>query len=84
MRFEALDGDIVEEGHTLDEFGQSLQGNQREADRQKVPLLGQIPIDIATRESGDRGNPITSAEPESAIGKAFIEIAQKLRQTLGH
>ena len=70
------------DGVRYDIFGSG--GGQREADRQKVPLLGQIPIDIATRESGDRGNPITSAEPESAIGKAFIEIAQKLRQTLGH
>jgi ATP-binding protein involved in chromosome partitioning len=70
------------DGVRYDIFGNG--GGQREADRQKVPLLGQIPIDIATRESGDRGNPITSAEPESAIAKAFIEIAQKLRQTVGY
>jgi ATP-binding protein involved in chromosome partitioning len=70
------------DGVRYDIFGTG--GGEREAARQKVPLLGQIPIDIATRESGDRGNPITSAEPDSAIAKEFIAIAQKLRQTLGH
>src|SRR4029077_7664652 len=30
-------------------------GGEREAKRLRVPLLGQIPIDIATREAGDRG-----------------------------
>ena len=34
-------------------------GGEREAKRLRVPLIGQIPIDIATRESGDRGMPIS-------------------------
>ena len=70
------------DGVRYDIFGTG--GGEREAARQKVPLLGQIPIDIPTRESGDRGKPITAAEPESAIAQSFIGIAQKLRQTLGH
>ena len=70
------------DGVRYDIFGSG--GGEREAARQKLPLLGQIPIDIATRESGDRGKPITAAEPDSPISQAFLSIAQKLRETLGH
>ena len=31
-----------------------------------VPLLGQVPIEMAVREGGDNGRPITLAAPESA------------------
>src|SRR5215475_8975319 len=37
-------------------------GGEREAKRLRVQLLGQIPIDIATREGGDRGIPIVSED----------------------
>ncbi len=70
------------DGVRYDIFGSG--GGEREATRQKVPLLGQIPIDIATRESGDRGKPIAAAEPESPVALAFAEIAKALRQSLGH
>ena len=70
------------DGVRYDIFGSG--GGEREAARQKIPMLGQIPIDIPTRESGDRGKPITAAEPESTIAQAFLRIAQNLRQTLGH
>ena len=70
------------DGVRYDIFGSG--GGEREAARQKIPLLGQIPIDIPTRESGDRGKPITAAEPDGVIAQAFVEIAKQLRQTLGH
>ena len=69
------------DGVRYDIFGSG--GGEREAARHNLPLLGQIPIDIPTRESGDRGKPITAAQPESAIAQAFISIARNLRQTLG-
>ena len=34
MRFEALDGNAVEERHTLDDLGDALKRHQQEADRQ--------------------------------------------------
>src|SRR5438046_3909519 len=40
-------------------------GGEREAKRLRVPLLGQVPIDIATREAGDRGQPIVAEDPQS-------------------
>lgn len=57
-------------------------GGRREASRLQVPLLGEIPIDIATREAGDRGRPIVAAEPDGAVGRAFADIAERLSRTL--
>ena len=57
-------------------------GGEREARRLGVPLLGQIPIDIATREAGDRGLPITAQEGHSSVGAEFLKIAGKLREEL--
>jgi len=57
-------------------------GGEREAKRLRVPLLGQIPIDIATRESGDRGMPITGEAADSPVAAEFMKIARHLRETL--
>jgi ATP-binding protein involved in chromosome partitioning len=57
-------------------------GGEREAKRLRVPLLGQIPIDIATRESGDRGIPIVGEDQESPVAAEFKKIAGNLRKTL--
>jgi ATP-binding protein involved in chromosome partitioning len=53
-------------------------GGEREAKRLRVPLLGQIPIDIATREAGDRGMPIAAENPNSTVGAEFNRIASEL------
>jgi ATP-binding protein involved in chromosome partitioning len=69
------------DGKTYDIFGAG--GGAREAERLGVPLLGQIPIDIPTREAGDRGCPIVLAEPKSPVSDAFRAAAQRLRQIAG-
>ncbi len=69
------------DGKRYDIFGSG--GGEREARRLRVPLLGQIPIDIATRESGDRGRPITAEKKDSAVALAFQKIAAQLRETIG-
>ena len=61
-------------------FGEG--GGRREAARLGVPLLGEVPIDIATRESGDRGWPIVASEPGGAVGRAFADIAERVSRTL--
>ncbi len=53
-------------------------GGEREAKRLRVPLLGQIPIDIATREAGDRGMPISAEDPNSPVGVEFNRIGREL------
>src|SRR3954453_12458435 len=57
-------------------------GGEREARRLRVPLLGQVPIDIATRESGDRGIPIVGEDPQSPVTAEFKRIAEGIRNTL--
>ena len=57
-------------------------GGEREAKRLRVPLLGQIPIDIATRESGDRGQPIVAEDPQSPVAQEFMRVAKSIRQKL--
>ncbi|MGE5209133.1 MAG: Mrp/NBP35 family ATP-binding protein, partial [Alphaproteobacteria bacterium] len=57
-------------------------GGEREAKRLRVPLLGQIPIDIATREGGDRGIPIVSEDRQSPVSVEFKRIAEGIRKTL--
>jgi ATP-binding protein involved in chromosome partitioning len=68
------------DGKRYDIFGSD--GGRLEAERLGVPLLGQIPIDIATRESGDRGMPVTAVEPEGPVAAVFLQVARTLRQTL--
>src|SRR5438067_11753594 len=57
-------------------------GGEREAKRLRVPLLGQIPIDIATREASDRGIPIVGEDRKSPVTGEFQRIAEHLRKTL--
>jgi ATP-binding protein involved in chromosome partitioning len=57
-------------------------GGEREAKRLRVPMLGQIPIDIATRESGDRGHPIVAEDRQSLVTMEFIKIAGRIREAL--
>jgi ATP-binding protein involved in chromosome partitioning len=68
------------DGKRYDIFGSG--GGEREAKRLRVPLLGQVPIDIATRESGDRGIPITSEDKHSPVSAEFRRITGNIRKTL--
>lgn len=43
-----------------------------------VPLLGQVPIDVRLRESGDSGTPVVLAEPESPAAVALRGVARAL------
>jgi len=44
----------------------------------EVPLLGQVPLDVALREGGDSGTPVVLADPESPAASALREIARGL------
>src|SRR5437588_3747328 len=68
------------DGKRYDIFGSG--GGEREAKRLRVPLLGQVPIDIATRESGDRGMPIVGEDRKSPVAGEFKKIAENLRKIL--
>ncbi len=43
-----------------------------------APFLGELPLDIGLRESGDRGAPLVVSAPESPVSQAFLTLAQRL------
>jgi ATP-binding protein involved in chromosome partitioning len=53
-------------------------GARAEAKRLGVPLLAEIPIDIALRLGGDEGRPLVASDPQSAVAVAFAGAARRL------
>lgn len=53
-------------------------GGVAEAKTLGVPVLAQVPIEIAVREAGDAGTPVVLRAPESASAKAFVGAAKML------
>ncbi|WP_189078546.1 Mrp/NBP35 family ATP-binding protein [Mangrovihabitans endophyticus] len=43
-----------------------------------VPLLGQIPLDTRVRESGDEGDPVVLADPQTPAARALDAVAERL------
>ncbi len=69
-------------GGTMELFGsgggQILAGRLGRTVNAEVPLLGQIPLDIALREGGDRGNPIVLCAPDSPAAVALRAVSDQL------
>jgi ATP-binding protein involved in chromosome partitioning len=59
-------------------------GAAAEAARIGVPFLGEVPLLLAIRETGDGGTPITAADPTSDAANAFRAIAAQVAVTIGH
>ncbi len=70
--FTAPNGDRVEI------FGHG--GGRAEAERQKIPFLGEVPIFTDIREGGDRGLPVAVSSPDKPAGQAFVRIAEAVKQ----
>lgn len=68
------------DGKRYDIFGSG--GGEREAARLGVPLLGEVPIDIPTREAGDTGMPVVARSQDSAAGREFMKIAAGVREEI--
>lgn len=56
-------------------------GCKKLAEKENVPLLGQIPIVQGIREGGDSGNPAVNDE-KSIIGKSFMELSAAVIKTV--
>lgn len=63
-------------GHHDDIF--SHGGGQTAATEMKVPFLGEVPLDMAIRVSGDEGQPVPASHPDSMHSEPFEKIARKL------
>jgi ATP-binding protein involved in chromosome partitioning len=68
-------------GHRSDIFGHG--GARAEAERLAVPFLGEIPLQLAIRESGDAGTPITISAPGGEIAASFRALAAEVRAGIG-
>jgi len=44
----------------------------------RVPVLGQVPIDMRLREAGDSGTPLVLSDPESPAARQLMAIADQL------
>jgi ATP-binding protein involved in chromosome partitioning len=67
-------------GKTHYPFGHG--GARAEADRLKVPFLGEVPLHLHIREAGDTGAPIVAARPESDEAAGFWAVADALIDAL--
>jgi ATP-binding protein involved in chromosome partitioning len=53
-------------------------GARREAERLGTDFLGEIPLDMAIRETSDDGRPITVSQPDSPYAQTFRAIAARV------
>jgi ATP-binding protein involved in chromosome partitioning len=60
----------------------STGGAGRLARELGVPLLGEVPLEISTRESADTGRPEVLVNPNSGASKAFFAIAKRIATML--
>jgi len=58
--------------------GQAVATSLSKAIGAPVPLLGQVPVDVALREGGDSGTPVVLSAPDSAASVALRGIARTL------
>jgi ATP-binding protein involved in chromosome partitioning len=58
-------------------------GARHEAERLGVPFLGEVPLDMAIRETSDSGRPVVATNPDGPHATIYREIAAKVRDQLG-
>jgi ATP-binding protein involved in chromosome partitioning len=63
-------------GHEEHIFGAG--GGRRMAEQYGVELLGEMPLDIRIREQADGGKPTVVSEPNSKLGRAYIQLGRRV------
>ncbi|HYG69099.1 MAG TPA: Mrp/NBP35 family ATP-binding protein [Anaeromyxobacteraceae bacterium] len=53
-------------------------GARTAAEKMGIRFLGEIPIDLAIREGGDQGRPVTAHHPDSPQAQAFLNVAKNV------
>jgi ATP-binding protein involved in chromosome partitioning len=67
-------------GTRSDIFGYG--GARKEAERQGVPFLGEVPLHMTIREKSDSGLPVVATEPEGVHATIYREIAAKVLEQI--
>ena len=57
-------------------------GARHEAETHGAPFLGEIPLDMSIRETSDGGQPIVVSAPDSPQAKAYLAVAERVRDGL--
>jgi len=57
-------------------------GAKNEADKNDIPFLGDLPIDIDLRKNSDLGNPACISNPNGKISISYTNIAKNINQKL--
>ena len=57
-------------------------GARHEAEAHGAPFLGEIPLDMTIRETSDGGAPIVVSAPASPQAKAYLALAERVRDGL--
>jgi len=60
-------------GHEEALFGQG--GGADMAEQYRIPLLGQLPLDVRIRRQADQGLPLVAAEPDSEVAQKYRALA---------
>jgi ATP-binding protein involved in chromosome partitioning len=53
-------------------------GGQRAAEMFKIAFLGEVPLELKVRESGDSGVPVVAGAPDSPEAQAFMQVARNV------
>ena len=67
-------------GTRSDIFGYG--GARKEAERQGVPFLGEVPLHMTIREKSDSGLPVVATEPDGPHAKIYRDIAAKVLEQI--
>jgi len=68
-------------GDRVEIFGHG--GGKAEAERQGIRFLGEVPIFTEIRIGGDKGEPVTTAAPDSAPAQAFLRVGEAVQKAVG-
>ncbi|MDX1267667.1 MAG: P-loop NTPase, partial [Oceanisphaera sp.] len=63
-------------GHQEALFGEG--GGLRISSQHRVPLLGQLPLDVRICQHMDNGTPTLIAEPDGALAQGYLNIAARV------
>jgi ATP-binding protein involved in chromosome partitioning len=76
---ENMSGLMLPDGSELPVFGKG--GGRALADRLGIPLLAEVPLDMAIRSGGDEGVP-AATDPASPAGRIFVDLASAVAEML--
>ncbi|RTL51291.1 MAG: iron-sulfur cluster carrier protein ApbC [Bradyrhizobiaceae bacterium] len=67
-------------GTRSDIFGHG--GARHEAERLKVPFLGEVPLHMAIRETSDAGTPVVESDPDGPHAAIYRAICERIKERL--